>query len=92
MVLLFKVLVVKWTTLDMFSEQLLVKKNENSFFRIIFRILLKCKCMTPRGYLWHHDLVVITAAQLHSTKPELRFCAVSSPAHGVSEIQDGEDL
>ena len=36
--------------------------------------------------------MVITTAQLHSTKPELRFCAGSNPAHGVSEIRDGEDL
>ena len=35
----------------------------------------------------------MTTAQLHSTKPELRFCAGSNPAHGsVSEIRDGEDL
>ena len=33
-----------------------------------------------------------TAAQLHSTKPELRFCEGSNPARGVSEIRDGEDL
>ena len=33
-----------------------------------------------------------TTAQLHSTKPELRFCAGSNPARGVSEIRDGEDL
>ena len=38
------------------------------------------------------NLVVITTEQLHSTKPELRFCAGSSPAGGVSEIRDGEDL
>ena len=37
-------------------------------------------------------VVVITTTQLHSTKPELRFCAGSNPAHGVSEIRDGEDL
>ena len=36
--------------------------------------------------------VVITIAQLHSTKPELRFCAGSDPAHGVLEIHDDEDL
>ena len=42
--------------------------------------------------LWHRGLVVITTAQLHSTKPELRFCAGSNPARGVSEIRDGEDL
>ena len=34
----------------------------------------------------------ITTAQLHSTKPELRFCVGSNPACGVSEICDGEDL
>ena len=34
----------------------------------------------------------ITTPQLHSTKPELRFCAGSNPARNVSEIRDGEDL
>ena len=42
--------------------------------------------------LWRCGVVVITTAQLHSTKPELRFCAGSNPARGVSEIRDGEDL
>ena len=42
--------------------------------------------------MWHRGVVVITPAQLHSTKPELRFCAGSNPACGVSEICDGEDL
>ena len=42
--------------------------------------------------LWHCGIAVITAAQLHSTKPELRFCVGSNPACGVSEIRDGEDL
>ena len=37
-------------------------------------------------------VVVITTAQLHSTKPELRFCTGSNPAHSVSEIGNGEDL
>ena len=37
-------------------------------------------------------VVVITTVQLHSTKPELRFCAGSNPARGVSEIRDGEDI
>ena len=39
-----------------------------------------------------HGVVVITAAQLHSTKPELRFSAGLNPVRGVSEIRDGEDL
>ena len=29
--------------------------------------------------LWRRGVVVITTAQLHSTKPELRFCAGSNP-------------
>ena len=42
--------------------------------------------------LWRRGVVVITTAQLHSTKPELRFCAGSNPARGVSEICNGENL
>ena len=42
--------------------------------------------------MWRLGVVVITTAQLHSTKPDLRLCADSSPARGVSEIRDGEDL
>ena len=41
---------------------------------------------------WRRGVVVITTAQIHSSKPELRFCAGSNPARGVSEIRDGEDL
>ena len=37
-------------------------------------------------------VVIITTTQLHSTKPELRCCAGSNPARGVSEIRDVEDL
>ena len=41
---------------------------------------------------WCRSVVVFTTAQLHSIKPELRFCAGSKPAWGVSEIRNGEDL
>ena len=34
----------------------------------------------------------LTTAQFHLTKPELMFCSGSSPACGLSEIRDGEDL
>ena len=37
-------------------------------------------------------MVGITTAQLHSTKPEIRFCSGSKPHRGVLEIRDGEDL
>ena len=36
--------------------------------------------------VWPRGVVVIT------TKPELRFCAGSNPACGVSEIRDDEDI
>ena len=36
--------------------------------------------------------MVVTTAQLHSPKPQIRFCAGSNPARGVSEIGNGEDL
>ena len=42
--------------------------------------------------LWSRGVVVVTFAQLHLTKPELRFCAGSKPGCGVSEIRDGEDF
>ena len=42
--------------------------------------------------MWHHRVMVINTAQLHSTKPELRFCAGSNLARGMSEIHDGEGL
>ena len=35
--------------------------------------------------------MAITAAQPHSTKSELSFCAHWNPVGGVSEIRDGED-
>ena len=41
---------------------------------------------------WRRGVVVVTTAQLHSIKPELRFCADSNPARGMSEIRDGEGL
>ena len=42
--------------------------------------------------MWCRGEVVITTAQLHSTVSELKFCASSNPACGVSEIRDGENL
>ena len=38
---------------------------------------------------WHRGVVVITTAQLHSAKSELRFCASSNATRGVWEICDG---
>ena len=41
---------------------------------------------------WRCGVVIITTAQLHITKPELRLSKGSNPARGVSEIRDAEDL
>ena len=55
-------------------------------------ILLEAFIYDDGDLLWRHGVVVITAAQLHTTKLELRFCAGSNPARGVSVIHDGEGL
>ena len=43
-------------------------------------------------FTWRRGVVLISAEQLHSTKPELWFCTCSKSARGVSEIRDDEDL
>ena len=59
-------------------------------------IIIKYSCnnsyKTSYKTLWHHGVVVITTAQLPSTKSELRFCAGSIPARGLSNICNGENL
>ena len=41
---------------------------------------------------WRRGVVVIATVQLHSTKPEPRFCPGSNLARDVSEICDGKNL
>ena len=41
---------------------------------------------------WHYGVVVITTVQLHSTKPEIRFCTGSNLASNESGDRDGEYL
>ena len=73
-----------------FDEEDLTKKSGVS------ELSLFCFCsvllMAPWCSLWRCGVVISTTAQLYSTKPELRFCAGSNPACGMSEICDGEDL
>ena len=72
-------------------------------WQILTSFLLFCNYFT--GLSWWNKLqnmrhskniflgvAVIATALLHSTKPELRFCAGSNPARGISEIPDDEDL
>ena len=39
-----------------------------------------------------HLSLVITTAQLHLTKPELRFCTGSNSNRGLSKICDGKNI
>ena len=41
---------------------------------------------------WRRGIVVTNTVQLHSTKPELKFCAGSNPVCNVSKICDVADL
>ena len=58
------------------------------FYFILFYFIIDLLRYT----MWRHGVVVITTAQLHSTKPELSFCTGSGSVRGVLEICDGEDL
>ena len=48
--------------------------------------------MVVTRVLWGRGAVVITTAQLHSTKHELRLCGGLNSPRSVSEICDGEIL
>ena len=54
--------------------------------------LLKSKICVSFVLVLCHGVVVITTAELHSTKPELILCAGSNPTSGISQICDDEDL
>ena len=63
---------------------ILEKSVFDVFFFLVFKYVLQI--------IWCRGVVVISTAQLHSTKLEIRFCVGSNPARGVSEIRDAEDL
>ena len=62
------------------------------FFTLSCKGSLYCLFLQPDCLLWRRGVFVITAAQHHSTKHELKICAGTNPAWGVSEICDGENL
>ena len=82
----------------------IAQNNSKTSFWEKFNIFLKKQTWHPfclnvdkaifwsKKTLWRRGVVVISTAQLHSTKPELGFCAGANPACGVSEIRDGEDI
>ena len=70
----------------------------------IIRKTLSCNCFNHLGAIsltqskkiqkvqWRRGVLVITIAQIHSTKLQLRFCADSNLLHGVSDIRYREDF
>ena len=69
-----------------------IKFLKNTSEEVLFCRSIACNFRKNRTYFNLFTVAIITTAQLNSTKPELRFCAGSNPARGVSEIRDGEDL
>ena len=70
----------------------------------IIRKTLSCNCFNHLGAIsltqskkiqkvqWRRGVLVITIAQIHSTKLQLMFCADSNLLHGVSDIRYREDF
>ena len=81
-----KVLSLATSHLSARIKESLFKENVTSICKVLLVIQVN---IVP---WWRRGVVVITTAQLHSAKSELRFYAGSHPARGVSEINDGEDL
>ena len=74
------------------TSQLICNANQLIGFYIMWNSAVVVQWLSLLYILWPRGVAVITTAQLHSTKPELKFCAGSIPARGASEIHDGEDL
>ena len=66
--------------------------SRKTIFWSLFLTLFDQIEIMPLIDLRRRGVVVITTAQLYSTKSELGFCADSNPARGELEIRDGEDL
>ena len=91
-----------WKSFSKYFSKFLWKNNKNcqkstwKYIRVFLFLFWSRAtdpwCNTRYTRLWRRGVVVITTAQIHSTKPELRFCADSNRARGVSEIRDGEGL
>ena len=67
------------------------RKNTGTRPNFFSYFILSLKKACNNG-IFRRGVVVITAAQLRSTKSEHGFYAGSNPARGVSEICDDENL
>lgn len=66
------------------NERTLLCANESLQDETRLQLLRDSLLVTP------HGLVVISVAQIYSTKPYLRFCADSFHTRGVKEVCDSE--
>ena len=71
-------------------KRLEAKKNWNKDGKALLKLMNNAVYVKITKNL--RNRIDITNAKLHSTKPELRFCAGSNLARGMSEIRDDEDL
>ena len=76
--------VMAWNLLLLYFHHCSSWKKQFCCFRQICLVYVSKN--TCRG------VVVMNNAQLHSTKPEFKFCSGSNPALNVMEIRDGKDL
>ena len=59
---------------------------------VIFLLAVFILLFSSAVWKWRRGVEVITTTQLHSIKPELRFCTGSNPVCGVLDMWVGEDL
>ena len=79
----------------MFKNDYLGKHVHTAASDILRRgIFCKVHIEEVHSFLQHFDihLFQIDFRVLHNLRGVFTFCAGSNPAHGVSEIRDGEDL
>ena len=72
------------------------RSSDQLFYLTIKYLICRRNIQSVDGIIqsnyWCSGVVVITTVQLYSTKSELRFCADSNTARGVSDICDGKNL
>ena len=85
--LLLIMLKTKYQTLVLFSKQLTITQKLPKFKKDLI-VIIEIRISLLKNSITS----IMSTAQLHSTKPELKFCVVSNPARGVVEIRDGENL
>ena len=82
-------LLVVLVLLHQLCTRIIVIHKESLFSYLLTKIMFLFATDIP---MWCWGVVVITTAEHHSTKSEIRFCACLNPAHGMLEVGDGKIL